>query len=744
MKKISSIFLSVLICGCLYAQPKTDTIKSITLDEFTVTSTRLGNKSLSQEKVSKEVLSRQNNGENLPFILISTPSFIATSEDGLGVGGTSFRLRGSDASRINVTINSVPMNDAESQSVFWYNITDLSSSLNSVLIQRGVGTSTNGASSFGGSMNMQTAVSPSKLYGELSLNAGMYNTFRNSIAFGTPLGKGFAVDARFTKTNSDGYIERSASDLFSYHTSLSWNDHKTLIKLLAFGGGEKTNMAWEGISTEQLEINRRYNPSGLYYDPNAPLNESYYNQQNDNYDQNHFQLLGYRSISEHWDLNTTLHYTHGFGYYEQYKEDASLNKYFDKSLLVNSSSKSDLVRRKYLDNDFGGAVISANYNNDAFQATIGGAANYYSGKHYGKLLWLKQDTLVLPNVYSPNYEYYYNIGDKTDANIYGKALWAITSHLSVFGDLQYRFINYKITGTNDDDDKLRDLSIDKSFHFFNPKANVSYSNNGHSVIGSFAIANREPNRKNYTEGVYRDDNGDLQNIPKPERLYDYELGYNFANQYFTAGANLYWMQYKDQLVATGEISETGSLLTENVANSYRAGVELLVGIKFCSWLRWDINATFSQNKIKDFVAKVEVYDEDFNWIDANIPVEFHNTDIAYSPSIISGSMITFERKDFTAQFQTNYIGKQYIDNTQRDNASLPSYCISNLVFNYSLKMKSLKSIDFSLRFNNIFNTEYSSNAYAYWTYQLGNEILTDMRYFPQAGLNIMSGITIRF
>ncbi|MDD4848261.1 MAG: TonB-dependent receptor [Bacteroidales bacterium] len=743
MKRFSLIVLC-LLTGSIFAQQQNDTIKTIVLDEFTVSSTRLGNKSLSQEKVNKATLTRQNSGENLPFILTTTPSLVATSEDGLGIGGTSFRLRGSDATRINVTINSVPLNDAESHSVFWYNMTDLASSLNSVVIQRGVGSSTNGAASFGGSLNMQSNVLPSALYGELSLNAGMFNTFRESVAFGTPLGKGFSVDARFTKTNSDGYIERSASDLYSYQTALGWANNKTIVKLLAFGGGEKTQMAWDGISEEQLKINRRYNPAGAYYDPFAPFGESYYENQTDNYQQNHFHLFASHAVSNRWDINATLHYTHGFGYYEQYKADAKLKKYFDPAMLINTSAKSDLIRQKYLDNDFGGGVISANYNSSKFHASIGGAANYYSGLHYGQLQWLKTDSLIQPDVYHSGYEYYHNIGTKTDANVYAKALWNITKGLSVYGDLQYRFINYQINGTNDDDDQLRNLNINENFNFVNPKAGITYETDGHTVYGSFAIANREPNRKNYTEGVYQDENGELQNMPKAERLFDYELGYNFANRWITAGLNGFWMQYKDQLVATGEISETGSLLTENVAKSYRAGVELLFGVKFCSWLRLDVNATISTNKINEFTAKVEVYDEDFNWLDENVPVEYKNTDIAYSPNIVAGSSVTFERNQFSAMLQTNYVGKQFIDNTARDNASLPAYCISNLIFNYSLPVKTLKTIDFSLRFNNLFNTEYCSNGYSYWTYQLGNEMMTDMRYFPQAGFNVMGGITVKF
>lgn len=743
MKKNVLIFL-LLSSGVAIAQQSSDTVKTVNLDEFTVSSTRMGNKSLSQDKVDKATLTRQNDGNNLPFLLTTTPSFVATSEDGLGVGGTSFRLRGSDASRINVTINGVPLNDAESQNVFWYNMTDLASSLNSVMIQRGVGSSTNGAASFGGSVNMQSNILPNTLYGEVSLNAGMYNTFRESVAFGTPLGKGFSVDARFTKTNSDGYIERAFSDLYSYNAALGWANNSTIVKLLAFGGGEKTYMAWDGITEEQLKINRRYNPAGAYSNPDVPFGESYYENQTDNYKQSHYQLFASHAFSSHWDVNATLHYTGGFGYYEQYKEDAKLKKYFDQSLLIDGSAKSDLIRQKYLDNNFGGGVLSANYSNKKLQASIGGAANYYSCDHFGQLLWLKTDSMIQNQAYHSGYEYYNNVGTKTDANVYLKALWNITKTLSIYGDVQYRFVNYTIAGTNDDDDKLRQLNIHEKFNFFNPKAGISYEKKGHTAYASFAIAHREPNRKNYTEGVFMDENGDLQNIPKAERLMDYELGYKYANQWITAGANFFWMQYKDQLVATGEISETGSLLTENVDNSYRAGTELLFGVKFCSWLRLDVNATLSMNKIKEFVAKVEMYDEDFNWIDENVPVEYRNTDIAYSPACIVGSVITFERNRFSALFQTNFVGKQYIDNTQRQNASLPQYCVSNLIFNYSIPLKVLKSVDFYVRFNNIFNTEYCSNAYAYWTYQLGNEIITDMRYFPQAGFNMMGGITLKF
>ena len=638
------------------------------------------------------------------------------------------------------------MNDPESQGVFWYNITDLASSVRSVQVQRGVGTSTNGAASFGGSVNMQSDLLPDTTFATLLLGAGSYGTLRESFAFGTPLKNGFALEGRFTKTDSKGYVDRASSDLMSYNINGGYSNGKTLVKLLAFGGSEKTYMAWDGINAEKLRTYRQYNPAGAYTDPAAPFGESYYNNQTDNYQQHNFQVLLNQTLNPHLFLNVTLHGTRGKGYYEQYKEDAKLKKYFDATTqLTDKSARSNLIRQKWLDNELAGGIVALNYYNNRVQATLGGGLQYFRNHHYGNLLWLSDASKIVAGLYKDGYEYYRNTGRKTDGNIYAKSNYKLSNTLSVFGDLQYRKVRYMLEGSNDDDDYLRNLRLRDDFDFFNPKVGVAYKDKSFAFNASMAVANREPTRKNYTEGVYRDVNGELQNMPKAEQLLDYEVGGSYANHFMAAGINFYYMAYKDQLIATGEISETGSLLTANVPNSYRAGIELMLSAQLGNWLKWEGNATLSSNKIKEFVAHTEAYDAAWN----DLPEDVHtykNVTIAYSPSLIASSLLTLHFNRCDILFQTQYVGEQYIDNTARDNASLPDYSVSNLVFKYNMGsiMKGIKDIGLSLHFNNIFNREYCNNAYAYWTYKLGDEIRTDMRYFPQATFNVYAGIEIRF
>ena len=733
-----------------------------TLEEITVTSTRVSNPgTLSKQEIKSDALQFSNTGVNLPFLLQMTPSLVATSDDGLGIGYTYFRIRGTDHTRINTTINGVPLNDSESQTVFWVNMTDIASSTNSVEIQRGVGTSTNGSAAFGASVNMQTAKASSEPYAQLSFNGGMYNTFREEAKIGTGImPSGFAFDARFSKVNSDGYLERAFSDLLSYYSSASWYGDQTMLKLLFFGGNERTYMAWDGVSAEDLANNRRYNPAGQYIDDNG--NIAYYDNQTDNYAQQHAQLHITHKFNTKWDINAALHYTHGAGYYEQYKCDAKLADYG-----IHADLKSDLVRQKHLGNHFYGAVAAANYHSTQLQASLGGGINNYNGNHWGNVIWLRTppQNSQLSTLNSQLSEYYRSRGDKLDANIYAKANYLITTGLNLHADLQYRHINYRINGINDED--LLPINLHKQYHFFNPKAGISYIHQSHTTYFNFAVANREPSRTNFTESG-------SNNIPLPERLYDYELGYQYLHKRWGVGANFYFMDYYNQLVLTGQYSDVGAYLTRNVDRSYRLGIEITAGIEITKWLRWDINTTLSTNKILNYSDWVD--DWSANWDDpivaehgGQVLVNYGTTDISFSPNIIAGSNIQFHHAGFEANLLTNYVGKQYLDNTSNPNATLNNYCVTNLRLAYTLNCPPvlggraqraegvnssfpIKNISFFILINNLFNTQYESNGGVYGYFKgpdlNGNYLPHNQHhtpwYYPQAGINLHAGFTINF
>ena len=753
MKKSLAILVAYLAtCLALQAEPVVKYYNDSTetqhadLEEITITSTRINNSgTLAKQEIKSEDLQLTNTGVNLPFLLQMTPSLVATSDDGLGIGYTYFRIRGTDHTRINTTVNGVPLNDSESQTVFWVNMTDIASSTNSVEVQRGVGTSTNGAAAFGASVNMQTSKATSDPYAQLSFNGGMYNTFREEAKIGTGImPNGFAFDARVSKVNSDGYLERAYSDLLSYYASGAWYGDQTMLKLLFFGGNETTYMAWDGVSAEDLKTNRRYNPAGQYIDDEG--NIAYYDNQTDNYAQQHVQLHATHKFNANWDLNAALHYTHGAGYYEQYKCDAKLSDY----RLQITDYKSDLVRQKHLGNHFYGGVAAVNYRNNKVQASLGGGANNYNGNHWGNVIWLRNYPLPTEK----DYEYYRSRGDKFDANIYVKANWKITQGLNLYGDLQYRHIDYKIKGINDED--LSELDVHKTYNFFNPKAGISYVHQGHTGYFNFAVANREPSRANFTEAGVND-------IPLPERLYDYEFGYQYLHRRFGVGANFYFMDYYNQLVLTGQYSDVGAYLTKNVDRSYRMGVELTAGVKITKWLRWDVNATLSMNKIINFSDWADDWYAD--WDDpvvaehgGQVLVNYGTTNISFSPNVIAGSNIQFDHKGFQANLLTNYVGKQYLDNTNNRNAMLDDYCVSNLRLAYTLhfnkenQTKTIKNISFHILLNNLFNTRYESNGGVYGYFEGANEngdyLPENQKYTPwfyaQAGINVHAGFTINF
>ncbi len=706
--------------------------QAITGEEVIIRSTRaLDNTPTTYQNISREEIQENDMGQDLPYLISLTPSMVVTSDAGAGVGYTAMRIRGSDQSRINVTINGVPLNDPESQSVYWVDLPDFGSSVENIQIQRGVGASTNGAAAFGATVNLQTAKLRANPYAEINSTAGTFNTFRNNVRFGTGLIKGkFAFDGRLSKISSDGYVDRATSNLKSFFVSGGYYGDKTLMKLNIFSGKEITYQAWNGVPKDMLETNRRFNPSGMYFGPDGDT--LYYDNEVDDYKQDHFQFFFVHEFNEKLNVHAALHYTHGFGYYENYKMGESFSKYGLDDVIIGGDTitESDIITRKYLDNHFYGGVFSLNYENKRMKLTAGGGGNYYDGGHYGNIIWAQYASNG-----SIDRDWYNNDGIKKDFNTYAKFNYLLTEKLNLYADLQYRHVDYEINGTHDD---LRDISQEHQFDFLNPKAGLHYDfNKHHAAYFSIAIANREPSRNNYRDA-------DENHVPEAEKLTDYELGYEFKSSKFSANANLYYMNYTDQLVLTGEINNVGDAIMANVPESYRAGIELAAGWQINKLLRWDVNFTFSQNKIKDFAEYVDNWSY---WDDPeNQPLQYEKylgeTDISFSPDIIAGSVIKLKPfKNFGISFISKYVGRQYIDNTSSKERSLDPYFVNNIHLNYRLKTSLVKKIDFFLRLNNVFSEKYESNAWVYRYYYDGVEGEVN-GYFPQAEFNFLGGIRI--
>lgn len=716
--------------------------KAFSLDEITVNSLRANDKSaVAYSDVKKSDIEQRNLGQDIPYLLALTPSFITTSDAGTGIGYTGFRIRGTDANRTNITVNGVPLNDAESHGTFFVNMPDFASSLSSVQVQRGVGTSTNGAAAFGASINMQTEGLNAQPYGEISTSIGSFMTNKNTLKAGTGLmTNGFAFDARISNVTSDGYIDRASVDLKSYFFSAGYYAEKTTLKFLTFGGKEKTYQAWNGVDSEIMKTDRTYNELGEYTDNNG--NTQYYDNQTDNYNQTHYQLHWLQELTPKLHLNATAHLTRGIGYYEEYKTDRKYKEYglTPDTIAGIVQKKTDLVRQKWLDNYFYGVTYALNYETKNLNATIGGAVNRYDGDHYGKVIWVRNGNNV-----DMSKLWYRSTSVKDDANIYAKANAEVLDGLFASVDLQYRYISYSMNGTDDkydaDNNTMRDITTAKpyEFHFFNPKLGLTYKiDKNQNVYASYSISNREPNRNNYTERAA------TEAQPTFETLYDVESGYRYQSPGVSVGANLYFMNYKNQLILTGKISEIGELLTTNTPNSYRAGIELSAGVKITDWLKWDGNVSFSQNKILNFTEEaVDMYDADWNWIGAQ-DNNLGTTDIAYSPNTVANSVFTATIDHLEIGLYSNYVGKQYFDNTSSNDRSIAAYFVNNLSAKYSLPLKKMKSIDFQILVNNLLNAEYSTNAYTWYSYYLDGVRTNETRFFPQAGINFLASVTLKF
>ncbi len=718
-------------------------LANILSEDVIVTATRAKeNDPVSFTNIGNSDIRENNFGQDIPYLLSSTPSIVSTSDAGTGIGYTYLRIRGTDQNRINITINGIPLNDSESHGVWFVNMPDFLSSVDNIQIQRGVGTSSNGSAAFGATLNLQTKTFNKNAYAEINSFAGSFNTFRNSVSFGTGLiNNKFSFDGRLSKIVSDGYIDRAESDLESFYLSGAYYTSKSLLKANIISGKEKTYQSWNGVPKVRLENDfdgmQQYLDHWLIdqeeYDhminsDSRTYNFYIYDNETDNYQQDHYQLFYSYEFSPAFHINSALHYTRGRGYYEQYKKDRDFADYQLEDVIVDSDTitSTDLIQQKWLDNHFYGGVFSLDYQTGKLNLTVGGGWNQFLGDHFGEVIWAE---------YASNgnisHRWYENDGDKTDFNIYAKAKYLLFDKLNAYIDFQYRNINYSIDGIDDD---LRNITQNHKFEFFNPKLGLFYQvNDLHSSYLTFGIANREPNRSNYTDA----DPG--KPLPKPETLYNIELGYNYksTNTYFSS--NLYYMYYIDQLVLTGEINDVGAAIMTNVDKSYRLGLEVSTGIKILEKVNISANATFSQNKISDFTEYVDNWD---TWgQEAN---NIGETDLSFSPSIIVNGRISYELfKNFKTEFISKYVGKQYIDNTSNNDRSIDPYFVNDFKISYSLKTKSIKEIDFNVLINNIFNHKYESNAWVYRYILGGEEFLMD-GYFPQAGINILGGITLKF
>lgn len=711
----------------------------VVLDEITVSSIRAGEKSaVTFTNVTAKQLEKVNMAQDIPYLLSQTPSFVATSDAGTGIGYTGYRVRGTDANRVNVTVNGVPLNDSESHGVFFVNMPDFASSLSSVQIQRGVGSSTNGAAAFGASINMVTEGLNPKPYAELASTYGSFNTNKNMVKVGSGMiNNRWAFDARLSNITSDGYIDRAFVDMASYFFTGGYFGNQSVVRFVTFGGREKTYQAWNGVSRENLETNRTYNEIGFYKD--AEGKPQFYDNQTDNYNQTHYQLHWLQRLKPGFNMNVTAHYTRGLGFYEDYKEKRKYHEYGLTAPIVNgvALSRTDLIRQKWLDNHFGGITWALNYDREQLKVSLGGAVNRYDGDHIGKIIWVRNASNL-----DIGKDWYRNNGQKDDANVYLKAGYELLPDLFLNGDIQYRYINYSMQGTDDKYDSdagaMRDITQNHVFHFLNPKAGATYSiNNNNDVYASFSVANREPNRNNYTESG-------VNERPVSERLYNTELGYRYRSADFSAGINFFDMKYKNQLILTGKISEIGELLTSNIPDSYRRGVEVMAGAKLTNWLRWDANVALSQHKILNFTEQdVDVYDADWNWT-SSVSNDLGTTNIAMSPNVVFNNMFTFSFKGVECVLASSYVGKQYLDNTSNDDRSMPAYFFSNLTASYSLPLPKMKSVDFRFQLNNLFDSKYVTNGYVWYSYYLDGKRENDLRYFPQAGTHYLASVSLKF
>jgi len=744
---------------------KMDTLRTYELQNVQVVSTRAGEKTpMAFTNLNRSEIKSMNHGKDIPWLLNFTPSVTTSSDAGLGIGYTGIHVRGTDPTRINVTANGIPVNDAESSQLYWVNMPDLASSLESIQIQRGVGTSTNGAGAFGASVNMQTENIGTEPFGSIDLAAGSYGTHRETLRFSTGLlGGHWGFQGRLSNIGSDGYIDRALSRLNSYFLQGGYFADNTVVKFITFNGTQKTYMAWDYASKADMKkYGRKYNPSGMYTDDNG--NRAYYDNQTDNYHQQNYQLLWSQRLTPGLNLNAALHYTRGDGYYEQFKEDQKLYKYL---LTDDPGLRSNLVRQKNMLNDFYGATASLDYDNrNGLTATIGGGWNRYDGDHFGRVKWagspytwddrdnkLYSDAGVMT---VPGHEYYRNNARKTDGNVYGKISYEILRGLNGYVDLQYRHIGYRMSGSSqefDDDRQQRPLTLDRTYDFFNPKFGLVYDiASRHTLYASYAIAHKEPTRNDFEDMMAETD----VVVPQQERLNDLEIGYRYHGRVFRAGVNVYYMDYDNQFVLTGAQDSNGEMVARNIKDSYRLGVELTAGLRPFRHFEWDVNATWSRNRAKNM--SVTVINDDWTQSYADVGT----TKLAYSPDIIVNNIFAYEWQGLRASLMTKYVGEQNMTNSgfkkylntdgkTYTSAVIDAMFVSDLDLSYTFRMKGLKSVTVGVTVCNLFNEQYESNGSCSMNFMNkdGKIVACDggwawSTYSAQAPAHVLARLTVDF
>ena len=706
------------------------------INEVTVSAIRANEKTpTTYSEVKLKEIEENNFGQDLPYILNSLPSTIVTSDAGSGVGYTGIRIRGIDPTRTNVTINGIPVNDSESHGVYWVNMPDFASSVNNIQVQRGVGTSSNGASAFGASINMETNTINKEAYGTIDNSCGSFNTSKNTVKAGTGLlNDKFTIDTRLSLIKSDGYVNRSASNLQSYFMSGAWLGERSILRATIFSGKEKTAQAWYGtpesvINGNQEEITAYADRNYIYGSDRDNLLTSgrkynYYTYDNevDNYKQDHYQLHFNHSFNNNLKISSAAHYTRGKGFYEQYKAGEDFSDYgFAPIILTNDTiTTTDLIRRRWLDNHFYGGVFSLSYDKEALNLTFGGGANKYIGGHFGEVVWAEysSDSNIRDR-------YYDNDAQKFEAHSYLKGTYKLDG-LTVYGDLQYRHIDYTFSGINEVNGSIEAVDQTKSFDFINPKIGLMYDyNERNNTYISLAVANREPVRADFIEST-------PGNQPKIENLINLEAGYRYKGHNLMVNANAYYMHYTDQLVLTGQINDVGGYTRTNVDISHRSGLELEAAYRLTNQLSLTGNATFSDNKIKEFNEYVTNYD-----LGGQDTIAHTNSDLAFSPNIIATAGIKYEPLEgLSINFLGKYVGEQFLDNTSTETRKLNDYTTVNLQVNYTVKDVLFKEMTIGLLVNNIFNETYENNGYT-WGYVYGGERTVENFYYPQAGRNFM-------
>ncbi len=716
-----------------------DSIKTIFKDDIVISSTRAGNNTPTTfQTISKEELNKNNLGQDLPFLLDNTPSAVTTSDAGSGVGYTGIRIRGSDNTRVNVTLNGIPVNDAESQTTYYVDLPDVASSAQSIQIQRGIGSSTNGGSAFGATVSMQTQSPSERPFVEVNVSGGSFNTFKLNGKIGTGVSKDFFFEGSASWITSDGYIQRASSNLVSYFSQIGFMKNNTLLKLVYFAGQERTYQAWNGVPEDSLKTNRRFNDLGTDYGQKLPA----YKNQVDNYNQDYFQLLFAQNLPKHLNLNLGLFATLGHGYYEEYKAGQTFNNYFENHDTLDIAS--DLVRQKWLKNIFYGGTFALNYDYKNISATFGGLLGQYRGQNFGKVIWAENFS-----DFDKNARYYDGRSTKNDFNVYAKFNYELLQKVNIYLDVQYRYVGHSANGIDDDKWNYR---FANQWHFFNPKAGLIYKiKPQHHVYASYALGNREPSRSDILEALASN------KTVKPETMHNVEAGCKFLNRKFPFIINYYLMQYKDQLVLTGKLNDVGNPIKENVPVSYRTGIELSGSVNIFSKknerkvFAINYNFAYSINRIKSFDEYIYTYDDDYSPVDSLTQIIPHkNSNISFSPNIVAAlEFVGYPVNGLEISLMNKAVSKQYLDNTSNENRKLKPFFYSNLRISYRLPLKrDDKEIKFTLLFNNIFNRFYESNGYSYSErYYSGGEktdTYTYNYYYPQAGINMLGGLSVRF